>query len=79
MEALDRAGTDGWHWIGFGTLFHLVEKTDEQWEHLRVPATSSGFSLEAARWQRIERTRFPLAYYARMTGNAVQAGRALED
>ncbi len=79
MEALDRAGRDGWHSIGFGTLYHLVEKTDEQWEHLRVPATSSRSSLEAAGWQRIGRMWFPWAYYARNTGNPVKTNRALND
>lgn len=79
MDALERAGKDGWHSIGFGTLYHLIEKTDEQWEHLRVPATSSRSSLEAAGWQRIGRMWFPWAYYARATGKPVKTGRALED
>lgn len=79
MEALDRAGKEGWHSIGFGALYHLVEKTDEQWEHIRVPATSSRSSLEAEGWRRIGRMWFPWAYYARRTGSPVKAGLAVED
>jgi len=38
MGALDRAGRLGWHSIGFGALYHLVEKSDVQWRHERVTA-----------------------------------------
>lgn len=72
MEALDDAGREGWHSISFGMLYHLVEKTDEQWEHLRVPATSSRSSLEADGWRRIGRMWFPWAYYTRNTGRKAE-------
>lgn len=49
-----------------------VEKTDEQWEHLRVPATSSRSALEAEGWRRIGRMWFPWAYYARNTGRKAE-------
>jgi hypothetical protein len=72
MEALERAGREGWHSISFGMLYHLVEKTDEQWQHLRVLATSSRSSLEADGWRRIGRMWFPWAYYARNTGRKAE-------
>ncbi|HEX7050152.1 MAG TPA: hypothetical protein VF188_08135 [Longimicrobiales bacterium] len=69
MEVLDRAGRCGWHSVGYGPLFHVVEKSDQQWEHRRVYAWSRARrELEAAGWRRIGSMRFPWAYYARPTG-----------
>ena len=36
MRVLERAGRHGWHSVGHGALFHVVERTDRQWVHLRV-------------------------------------------
>jgi hypothetical protein len=71
MDALNREGEFGWHSIGFGTLYHLVEKSDRQWEHLRVLATSPHRrQLEADGWERVGTMWFPWAYYARATDRA---------
>lgn len=37
MEALDRAGLEGWHLVDFGPFFHVVEASGQPWEHRRVP------------------------------------------
>jgi hypothetical protein len=75
MEVLERAGRLGWHSIGFGALYHLVEKSDVQWRHERVPAFGSGRrELEAAGWQRVGSMWFPWAYYAVATELAAEDG-----
>lgn len=69
MEALAAAGRHGWHSVGFGMLYHDLELTSEQWEHLRVPAfTRDTRELEAGGWRRIGGMWFPWAYYARPLG-----------
>lgn len=69
MEILNRAGRYGWHSVGFGTLFHTIQKDEQQWEHRRVVAFDpSRAALEAEGWQRIGSLWFPWAYYARPTG-----------
>ncbi|WP_019584669.1 hypothetical protein [Deinococcus apachensis] len=69
MEVLNRAGRYGWHSIGFGMLYHTVQKTEQQWEHRRVVAFDPSLqALEAAGWQRVGTSWFPWAYYARPTG-----------
>lgn len=68
METLAREGQFGWHSIGFGTLYHLMERSDVQWEHLRVVATSGQRKeLERTGWSRIGKMWFPWAYYTRAT------------
>jgi hypothetical protein len=68
MEVLAREGTFGWHSVDFGTLYHLVERSDVQWEHLRVSAASvHRKQLEREGWSRIGSMWFPWAYYARPT------------
>lgn len=75
MDVLQRAGRLGWHSVGFGSLYHLVEKSDVQWRHERVPAFGSGRrELEAAGWQRIGSMWFPWAYYALETDLPAEAG-----
>lgn len=76
MDALDEAGRTGWHSIGYGMYFHDVIQSNEQWEHRRVAAFgSSRHTLESEGWQRIGTLWFPWAYYARSTGNPVEAAR----
>lgn len=36
MAVLARAGRYGWHSIGYGPLFHTLERDDHQWEHTRT-------------------------------------------
>lgn len=69
MEILNRAGRYGWHSVGFGTLFHTIQKDEQQWEHRRVVFFEpSRAALEAEGWKRIGSMWFPWAYYARPTG-----------
>lgn len=69
MRVLDRAGRYGWHSIGFGALFHIVEKSDRQWEHRRVHVVGADRrELEDAGWEQIGSLLFPWAYYTRCTG-----------
>lgn len=69
MEVLNRIGQYGWHSIGFGTLYHDVEKADEQWEHRRIVAFDpSRRVLEREGWRPVGSLWFPWAYLARPTG-----------
>lgn len=69
MRVLDRAGRYGWHSIGFGALFHIVEKSDLQWEHRRVHVVGADRrELEDSGWEQIGSLWFPWAYYKRCTG-----------
>jgi hypothetical protein len=75
MQALERAGRYGWHSVGYGVLHHVLERSDEQWEHRRVPVWSRRVShLEEEGWQRIGTMWFPWAYYARPTGQPALTG-----
>jgi len=69
MRVLDRAGRYGWHSIGFGALFHIIEKSELQWEHRRVHVVGADRrELEDAGWEQIGSVWFPWAYYKRCTG-----------
>ncbi len=68
MARLNEAGRYGWHSVGFGTLFHDLVRTGEQWEHRRVGILSLRLVSEGDGWQRIGTMWFPWAYYARPTG-----------
>ncbi|GGM16879.1 hypothetical protein [Deinococcus aerophilus] len=71
MEILNRAGRYGWHSVGFGTLYHLITRDTQQWEHRRVLAFDPGRgALEAQGWGRVGTLWFPWAYYTRPTGLA---------
>lgn len=71
MQVLNHAGRYGWHSVSNGALFHVVERSDEQWEHWRSlgwaapPPTSGG-----GRWQKAGSAWFPWVYYARPLGIA---------
>jgi hypothetical protein len=69
MERLAEAGRRGWHSVGFGALYHDLERSEVQWEHLRVTAFQRHRHREllAEGWQRIGSMWFPWAYYARPT------------
>lgn len=69
MEALARLGREGWHSVGYGPLFHVVEKSDQQWEHVRLFATGEAArALESSGWQRIGAGWFPWSYLKRPLG-----------
>ncbi|AYG04768.1 hypothetical protein [Gryllotalpicola protaetiae] len=78
MAALAEAGRHGWHSVDYGTLHHVLEKSDEQWEHQRVVwGTGSRGRLTADGWQLIRHNTFPWGYWARPTGApAAPEGRA---
>jgi hypothetical protein len=66
MDQLELWGRYGWHSIGFGPLFHDVEKSPVQWEHRRaVVGSRKARELEAAGWERIGTTWFPWTYLKR--------------
>jgi len=73
MEQLSEAGRHGWHSIDYGTLHHVLERTDQQWEHQRVLwGTVSRSELEAAGWRPVRPNTFPWGYWARPTGEPAE-------
>lgn len=67
MDVLNEKGRHGWHSVGYGPLFHDLEKTDSQWEHCRVFVGSrKSRDLESHGWERIGTMWFPWHYYKRM-------------
>ena len=50
MEVLDRAGKYGWYSVGYGPLYHRVERDIRQWQHAR---TFLGAVPDGEGWQRI--------------------------
>jgi hypothetical protein len=67
MARLNEVGRYGWHSVGFGVMFHTVEKSDVQWEHLRVTV---GIGTPGDGWTRVGGMWFPWVYYARPTTQA---------
>lgn len=66
MRVLERAGRYGWHCVAYGALFHVVEESDQQWEHHR--ATGLHPLRGGDGWQRIGNGWFPWTYYKRPLG-----------
>jgi hypothetical protein len=66
MDQLEEWGRHGWHSVGYGPLFHDVEKSPVQWEHKRaVIGSRKAKDLEAEGWQRIGSSWFPWVYLKR--------------
>ena len=67
MAALAHAGRHGWHSVGYGTLHHVLEASDVQWEHRRVPwsPVRGRQRLEAEGWRLVGGSTFPWGYWAR--------------
>jgi len=66
MEVLNAKGRQGWHSVGYGPLFHDLEKSDMQWEHRRVFVGSrKSKNLESEGWERIGTMWFPWHYFKR--------------
>ncbi|MFC9812113.1 hypothetical protein ACFVJM_08610 [Streptomyces virginiae] len=67
MAALDEAGRDGWHMVGYGPFFHEVEASDHPWEHCRVtlPSVARHRRMESEGWIPVGAGWFPWRYYKR--------------
>jgi len=68
MALLAAEGRRGWHVVDFGTLFHVLEASDRQWEHRRLlwtPGNAARRHLEADGWSLVRETTFPWGYYTR--------------
>lgn len=68
MAALAEAGRSGWHSVGYGPLYHLLEHSDRQWEHLRLFMLMTGGhveEMERGGWQQIGSGSFPWVYFKR--------------
>ncbi|MDQ3156040.1 MAG: hypothetical protein M3Q98_04855 [Actinomycetota bacterium] len=69
MEVLNAKGRQGWHSVGYGPLFHDLEKSDVQWEHRRVFVGSrKAKRLESGGWERIGTMWFPWHYFKKQLG-----------
>jgi hypothetical protein len=74
MEILNEKGRHGWHSVGFGPLFHDLEKSDIQWEHCRMFVGSrKARNLEPNGWDRIGTMWFPWHYFKRPLGLPAEA------
>ena len=75
IEKLNDWGRHGWHSVGFGPMFHDVEKTDMQWEHRRV-VIGSGAVRECTveGWERIGTMWFPWIYLKRPIDAVAEPG-----
>jgi hypothetical protein len=66
MDALADVGRHGWHSVDYGTLHHVLEKSDRQWEHRRALwGTVQRSQLESDGWQLIRGNTFPWSYWAK--------------
>jgi hypothetical protein len=75
MAALAVEGRRGWHSVDYGTLFHLVEHSDRQWEHRRLlwtPGNMARRRLEAEGWVLIRDMTFPWGYFKRPVSAAAE-------
>ncbi|RKS97201.1 hypothetical protein BX286_7015 [Streptomyces sp. 3211.6] len=72
MAALEEAGRDGWHMVGYGPFFHEVEASGHPWEHCRVtlPSAARHRRLESEGWIPVGAGWFPWRYYKRAVGPA---------
>lgn len=69
MSILNEKGRHGWHSVGFGPMFHELEKSDGQWEHRRAFVGSRrAKSLETEGWERIGHLWFPWVYLKKPLG-----------
>jgi len=68
MALLAAEGRRGWHLVDYGTMSHLLESSDRQWEHRRLlwtPGATARRHLEADGWSLVQEATFPWGYYAR--------------
>ncbi|MCF3179283.1 hypothetical protein IPZ70_04870 [Streptomyces polychromogenes] len=71
MTALEEAGRDGWHLVGYGPLFHTVEASGRPWEHCRVtlPSAARQRRMQDEGWIPVGAGWFPWRYYKRPLGS----------
>jgi hypothetical protein len=75
IDVLNAWGRHGWHSIGYGPLFHDVEKSPVQWEHKRaVVGSRRAKDLEAKGWERIGTMWFPWTYLKRHLDTPAEPG-----
>ncbi|GHG62636.1 hypothetical protein [Streptomyces griseocarneus] len=67
MAALEEAGRDGWHMVGYGPFFHEVEASGHPWEHCRVtlPSIARHRRMQSEGWIPVGAGWFPWRYYKR--------------
>ena len=68
MALLADEGRRGWHVVDYGTMSHVLESSDRQWEHRRLlwsPGSTARLHLEADGWHLVRDTTFPWGYYTR--------------
>ncbi|MEU6314642.1 hypothetical protein [Streptomyces sp. NPDC047014] len=67
MAALEEAGREGWHSVGYGPYFHEVEASGQPWEHCRItlPSAARHRRMEAEGWIPVGAGWFPWRYYKR--------------
>ncbi|MFE0579163.1 hypothetical protein [Streptomyces sp. NPDC058874] len=67
MAALEEAGRDGWHMVGYGPFFHEVEASGQPWEHCRItlPSAARHRRMESEGWIPVGAGWFPWRYYKR--------------
>ncbi|MFJ9546781.1 hypothetical protein [Streptomyces erythrochromogenes] len=70
MAALEEAGRDGWHMVGYGPFFHEVEASGRPWEHCRItlPSAARHRRMESEGWVPVGAGWFPWRYYKRPVG-----------
>lgn len=67
LPELELAGRQGWRTVGAGMLYHLVERTDTQWETRRVVWRKPAAAYETEGWVVAVRV-FPWLYLVRDKG-----------
>jgi len=69
MSALEQEAQDGWHSVGHGTGYHVLEASPWQWEHRRVIVAIGARHrrMTDEGWQLVGSERLPWAYYKRRT------------
>lgn len=73
LAELEIAGRRGWRTVGAGMFYHLVERTDTQWEHRRVVWSRPAEHYARDGWQ-VGCRAFPWLYLVRDTGRPAERG-----
>ncbi len=76
LAELAIAGRQGWRTVGAGMFYHLVERTDRQWEHRRVVWSRPAEHYARDGWQ-VGCRAFPWLYLVRDTGRPAERGGAV--